>query len=173
MSDRADGGAAADREGGARLVPEEAERLLDIGFVAGQLYHLRQTVVARAQSGGAGPQTVESVLLIASELAVNAIRHGGGRGRLRLWRTADSIYCQVADSGPGIADPESAIADPDLTGPGGKRGLWIVRMVADDLEIVSGPTGATVTTQVRLRSPGDRTHTGGGLRTTPMAESRT
>ncbi|NUR70925.1 MAG: ATP-binding protein [Hamadaea sp.] len=174
MSDRADGGSPADREAGARLVPEQADRLLDIGFVAGQLYQVRQTVVAHAQSGGAGPTTVEAVLLIASELAVNAIRHGGGRGQLRLWRTSDAVYCQVEDAGPGIAEPESAGADPsaeDEGGQPGRRGLWIVRMVADEFAIETSSAGTTVTTRVRLRGPGDRQHGRGGLRT-PVFDSR-
>ncbi|MCP2329020.1 anti-sigma regulatory factor (Ser/Thr protein kinase) [Hamadaea flava] len=178
MSDQADGGSTADRVAGARLVPEQAESLLDIGFAAGQLYQVRQTVVAHAQSGGAGPTTVEAVLLIASELAVNAIRHGGGRGRLRLWRTNDAVYCQVEDAGPGIAEPESAGADPSVaadsaeTGQAGRRGLWIVRMVADDVDIETGPAGTTVTTRVRLRGPGDRNHGRGGLRTSVFDDSR-
>jgi len=168
MSDPADGGSTADRDGGDQLVPQEAEGLLDIGFGRGQLYQVRQTVVAHAQSGGAGPATVEAVLLVASELAVNVIRHGGGRGRLRLWRTADAFYCEVADDGPGMADPSSAGLGPDDAGHDashGKRGLWIVRMVADELSISTGATGTTVTTRVRLRGPGDRSHARGRLRT--------
>ncbi|NUR51595.1 MAG: ATP-binding protein [Hamadaea sp.] len=175
MSDRADGGSTADREAGARLVPEQAESLLDTGFSAGQLYQVRQTVVAHAQSGGAGPTTVEAILLIASELAVNVIRHGGGRGRLRLWRTGDAVYCQVQDYGPGIAEPETAGADPSAddgeADRPGRRGLWIVRMVADDLDIETGSAGTTVTTRVRLRGPGDRNHGRGGMRTA-MLDSR-
>jgi len=36
------------------------------------------------------------------------ILHGGGEGRLRLSIRSDSLYCQVADYGPGIARSHTA-----------------------------------------------------------------
>jgi anti-sigma regulatory factor (Ser/Thr protein kinase) len=59
---------------------------VDHWFDADGLYTLRAEVAAHASALGAtGPQG-ETLVVVAGELATNAIRHGGGRGRLRLWR---------------------------------------------------------------------------------------
>ena len=41
----------------------------------------------------------------SSELATNAVRHGGGSGRLRLWTDDQVLVCEVSDTGAGITDP--------------------------------------------------------------------
>jgi anti-sigma regulatory factor (Ser/Thr protein kinase) len=81
-------------------------------------------------------------LIVASELATNAIRHGGGTGRLRLWHRDGILFCQVSDHGPGIGDPTTAgTAPPDPAQVDGGRGLWICRHLTADLRIEPGPDG--------------------------------
>src|SRR5690349_8525768 len=58
--------------------------LLDLGFNDDNLYGVRAAVAAHV-SEVADDRTVDTVVLIAHELASNAVRHGGGAGRLRLW----------------------------------------------------------------------------------------
>jgi anti-sigma regulatory factor (Ser/Thr protein kinase) len=83
-------------------------------------------------------------MLIATELATNAIRHGAGTGRLRLWRSDQTVHLQVRDEGPGMAQPESAGRRPaSLSSPGG-RGLWKVRQISDRVDITANH-GTTVT----------------------------
>jgi len=86
----------------------------------------------------------EDVVLVAHELATNVIRHGGGFGRLRVWRESGRIVCRVSDSGPGmpalVQEPE--VRQPEARQPGG-RGLWIARRLAD-VRIESGPSGTVV-----------------------------
>jgi two-component sensor histidine kinase len=43
------------------------------------------------------------VVLAVHELAANAIRHGAGAGRLRVWKLVRELCCQVDD---GEAPPE-------------------------------------------------------------------
>jgi anti-sigma regulatory factor (Ser/Thr protein kinase) len=38
-------------------------------------------------------------MLAVHELAANAVRHGAGRGRLRMWSQEGALCCQVRDGG--------------------------------------------------------------------------
>ena len=78
---------------------------LDTPFDRDGLYAMRAAVGAHATHLGATPGQVDALLIVCSELASNAVRHGGGSGRLRLWREGALIHCQVSDHGSGIADP--------------------------------------------------------------------
>jgi anti-sigma regulatory factor (Ser/Thr protein kinase) len=122
--------------------------VLDVTFGAADLTRLRSAVAAYAAELGGGAK-VDDVVLIAHELASNAVRHGGGSGRLRLWRDDYRLLCRVSDSGPGLADAAGAGAElPSVRVPGG-RGLWIARRLAA-VRIDSGPTGAIITAAVPL-----------------------
>src|SRR2546429_9741611 len=59
---------------------------LEQRFDRDSLYALRAAVAAHAAHMGAPPDRVSHLVIVASELASNAVRHGGGKGRLRLWR---------------------------------------------------------------------------------------
>jgi anti-sigma regulatory factor (Ser/Thr protein kinase) len=123
---------------------------LDQRFDRDSLYALRSAVAAHASSLGAPSERVSHLVIIASELASNAIQHGGGQGRLRLWQTNGMLHCEVSDAGPGIADPQGAggVA-PSAFAPNG-RGLWIVRRLTAGMKIESSERGATVLATVAL-----------------------
>ena len=81
-----------------------------------------------------------------SEVARNAVRHGGG-GRIEFAleeeggrNTALSIV--IADTGPGIADFEAAISGSTPTGEP-KLGLVTARRLMDGFEIASAPQRGT------------------------------
>ena len=122
--------------------------VLDQTFDASNLLPLRSAVAAYAAELGAGAR-VDDLVLIAHELASNAVRHGGGGGRLRLWRDDYRVICRVSDDGRGIASAGDAGAE--LPGPRseGGRGLWIARRLAA-VRIDSGPRGTTITAAVLL-----------------------
>jgi anti-sigma regulatory factor (Ser/Thr protein kinase) len=136
----------ANAPGRATGVPEVVA--VDQPFSADDLYSLRAAVVAHAGSLGAPPVQVERLLIVASELATNAIRHGGG-GRLRLWRQHTRLHLQVSDDGPGLADHTVGSKPPAPMAAGG-RGMWICRQLADDLHITNGPLGTTITATLDL-----------------------
>ena len=69
-------------------------------FGIDDLIRLRSAVAAYAAELGAGGKG-EDVVLIAHELASNAVRHGGGAGRLRLWRDDYRLLCRVSRHRPG------------------------------------------------------------------------
>jgi anti-sigma regulatory factor (Ser/Thr protein kinase) len=126
---------------------------LDQRFDSGGLFSLRAAVSAHASDLGLAADQVGDIVMIAHELASNVIRHGGTSGRLRLWRSNDSVLCQVSDTGPGLADPSAAGRAPAPLSALDGRGLWIVRQLSDRLDIDSGPDGATLTVTIAIANP--------------------
>jgi anti-sigma regulatory factor (Ser/Thr protein kinase) len=123
---------------------------LAIGFTADGLYALRAALAAHGLRLGLDGARLGRLLVVATELVTNVIRHCDGHGHIRLWRTGENVYCEVTDTGPGIADPERAGREPvPLTGDGG-RGLWIVRQLTDECTIVRRDPGTTVTVMLSL-----------------------
>lgn len=122
--------------------------LLELEFAGLALYVLRQAVQAHAAAAGMGGARARDVVLAVNELASNAVRHGAGRGRLRMWIQDGALCCQVEDAGraprggrPGAGDEAGAAGWPYAHG----HGLWLVRLLADQMSVVSGPGGTCVT----------------------------
>ena len=124
---------------------------LDQLFDADGLYSLRAAVAAHAADLGADEELVEELVLVANELASNAIRHGGGTGRLRLWRDGELMHCEVSDTGPGLDGEELGRERVPITAHGG-RGLWVVRQMSQQVDVRMGLAGATVTAALLVRS---------------------
>jgi anti-sigma regulatory factor (Ser/Thr protein kinase) len=82
------------------------------------------------------PQRVEDLVLAVAEAAANSIRHGGGRGILRIWRDAGAVICELRDRGR-ITDPLAGRRAPSSAQLGG-RGLWIANAVCDLVQIREG-----------------------------------
>jgi anti-sigma regulatory factor (Ser/Thr protein kinase) len=125
-------------------VPDGMEQRFD----STNLVSLRSAVAAHGGALGLGDRRVNDLVLVAHELATNAVRHGGGAGWLRLWRADGSVYCEVADAGSGFlfGRPDRR---PDVTANGG-RGLWLVARLADDLRVDSGTAGTVACVEMRL-----------------------
>ena len=69
--------------------------------------------------------TTETALLLVSELATNAIRHGAPPVRMSLRLERDRLRVEVTDRSPAL--PELSHPGPDQTGG---RGLQIVQQLA-------------------------------------------
>jgi anti-sigma regulatory factor (Ser/Thr protein kinase) len=129
---------------------------LDQTFHADNFFALRNAVAAHGASLGLPSARVSDLVLLAHELATNCVRHGGATaavpGRLRLWASADppAVVCEVTDDGPGLTDPDRAGRNPVAPSAGDGRGLWIVRQIADLVEIVAGPSGTRITATLLL-----------------------
>jgi anti-sigma regulatory factor (Ser/Thr protein kinase) len=131
--------------------------MLDQAFDSDSLYALRAAVAANASQAGLPQPRVGDLVIAAHELAANAIRHGAGRGRLRLWPAGQSLYCEVTDDGPAQAMgtgkqgdyPESRDAGPWPIQHG--RGLWVIHQVADEVSLHSGRGGTVATIAFSLR----------------------
>jgi anti-sigma regulatory factor (Ser/Thr protein kinase) len=120
--------------------------VLDQPFDEHDLPALRRAVAAHADRTALPDRRVTDLVLIASELAANAVRHGGGKGRLRLRVRTDTLELEVSDRGPGMPHPHPLPRrrpEPTLTGG---RGLWLVLTYADHLTIAERSGGGTVVT---------------------------
>ena len=76
------------------------------------------------------------LLLVASELCSNAVRHASGKpGALavRAWADSDAVVVEVEDDGAGM-ELSTRAEDPDLEAETG-RGLYVVRALTDDLTV--------------------------------------
>lgn len=121
---------------------------LELAFDSGTLSVLRAQVHIRACRAALPGDQAADVVLAVHELAANAISHGGGTGRLRVWDLAGALRCQVEDGDPPVSeDPALMSWLPDLAG----HGLWVVRRVADQMQIASGPRGTRVTVTFNAR----------------------
>lgn len=83
---------------------------------------------------------VEDVVLAVHELAANAVYHGGGAGRLRIWNLAGALYCQIDDGDLSKGSPAAMNSLPCEHG----HGLWVVQQLADEMQALSGPGGTSV-----------------------------
>ena len=143
--------------GVGRAAPASAQALLlDQEFDSGTLYALRAAVQAHAGQAGLSEDRVGEVVLAIHELAANAIAHGAGHGRLRMWERAGALSCEIVDAGPvgaGRLTGPSEAADPWPAADG--HGLWLVRQVADQLDLRSGPRGTQAVVTFALPQPED------------------
>jgi anti-anti-sigma factor len=142
--------------------------ILDQAFDADSLYSLRAAVAAHATQAGLSPGRADDLVIAVHELAANAVRHGAGQGRLRIWRSDQALRCEISDDGvQQAAGGDGHLDKPDAaqwrTEPG--HGLSLVRQVADQASLSSGPSGTLATISFALAAPGppfrlDRSHQG-------------
>ena len=138
---------------GSRSEPSPAAHVsYTAAFTGGDVTAVRQRVEELAVEAGLGPQQVTDWVTAVNELLTNAVRHGGGAGRLRLWFDG-WLRCEVSDDGAGFAvdDYLGRAARPRLSASGG-MGLWIVQQMTDALTIDSGPAGTTARVGVAPRA---------------------
>ena len=122
---------------------------VDLVFQEGSLGGLRKHVAREASHAGLlDPQSADAATAV-NEIASNSLRHAGGWGVLRMWRTDDAFVCEVSDDGR-LEDPLVGRIHPDTDGHAG-RGLWIVNQLCDLVQVRSGATGTTV--RMHFRQP--------------------
>jgi anti-sigma regulatory factor (Ser/Thr protein kinase) len=127
------------RRPGVNVTASDGESLtLDQAFDGDSLYALRAAVAAHGSQAGLSEGRTRDLVLAVHELAANAVRHGAGQGRLRLWAAHDAVRCEITDEGaPGEADA----ADPARWQAEPGHGLWLVRRIADSASVQSGASG--------------------------------
>ena len=141
--------------------------ILDTMFDSGTLHVLRADVQVLASRIGFPDHRVEDMVLAIHELAANAVHHGAGAGRLRIWNLAGALHCQVDDGPPAFGGPAApgagdgdgrATETESASSPGAVsswratpgHGLWVVQQVADQLQVTSGAQGTSATVTFNL-----------------------
>ena len=122
-------------------------------------------MAAHAAQAGLSPGRADDLVIAVHELAANAVRHGAGHGRLRVWRADHALLCEISDEGAPLA----ADAAPRPSGESGQsgetrhpaaqwrtepgHGLSLVRQVADQASLISGEDGTLATISFALGPP--------------------
>ena len=130
---------------------------LDQQFDQSTLHIVRETVLAHAAAAGMSDERALDVMLSVHELAANAVRHGGGTGRVQMQVNGGELVCRVSDPGPAVRNGHAPGGKPRGQQPGGTvasappwpyqpgHGLWLVRQAADHISVIRGPAGSQVT----------------------------
>ncbi len=94
---------------------------------------LRSKLSAIAQRLEVNPLKRENMLLVASELVSNNVKHASGRGMVQLWKQPGGVLDLLSlDFGPGIADLPNAEADGFSTSSTLGKGLGAIRRLSDE-----------------------------------------
>src|SRR2546429_281061 len=80
------------------------------------------------------------LLLATTEIANNAMEHGGGIQEVRVRRRPGRIVCEIVDRGDGFDDPAAGYLAPR---EGIGTGLWVARQLTWRIEFFHSPAGFT------------------------------
>jgi anti-sigma regulatory factor (Ser/Thr protein kinase) len=80
------------------------------------------------------------LLLAATEIAKNAMQHGGGIHEVRVGRARGRFVCEIVDRGDGFDDPAAGYLAPR---EGIGAGLWVARQLTWRIEFFHSPAGFT------------------------------
>jgi anti-sigma regulatory factor (Ser/Thr protein kinase) len=129
-------------------LPDPPGEPAELGFELVSLAEVRELVAGHAEAAGLDPARTADLVLAVDEVATNSLRHGGGRGTLRIWRDERALVCEVRDTGR-IEDPMAGRERPALERDGG-RGLWMVNQLCDLFQLRSFPSGVVARLHVYL-----------------------
>jgi anti-sigma regulatory factor (Ser/Thr protein kinase) len=104
-------------------------------YTINDLTTLRELVTRWAASYDLSADRTRDLMLAATEVASNSIRHGGGKGALRIWVEDGALVCEFRDHGV-MRDPMAGRVRPVANQIGG-CGLWFVHQLCDLVEIRS------------------------------------
>ena len=98
-----------------------------VSELPGARAQLRAGLAAVSPATEEAAELDEAVVLAFDEMASNALRHGGGRVRARVQRTAKAWLVEVCDGAP-TRPPEPAVGrDPSLGG----LGLYLIAEMSE------------------------------------------
>jgi anti-sigma regulatory factor (Ser/Thr protein kinase) len=144
------GGAASASYRGDHAVPQFIAPLPEPPADAGiheisrdTLADVRHLMAAECERAGLSRRRTHDLVLAVHEIATNSVRHGGGRGVLRVWFEGGSLICDVRDSGRIARQPLVGRVRPALDQSGG-WGLWLANQLCDLVQLRELPHGSVV-----------------------------
>lgn len=94
---------------------------------------LRSKLSAITQRLGVNELKQENMLIVASELVSNNVKHAGGRGMVQLWQQPGRVLDMLSlDYGPGIDNLACAEEDGYSTASTLGKGLGAIRRLSDE-----------------------------------------
>lgn len=127
--------------------------LVALVFRRADLAPVRRMVAATATQAGLFGTRLQGFVLAVNEVTTNAVLHGGGLGRLRLWRAGQHLVCEVSDSGPGLPEGQGAPDAPPPPEATHGRGLWLTRSLCDRISLHTNRFGTTVRLATSVDAP--------------------
>jgi len=132
----------------AGVLPPRPPGVERFEFERHTLHEVRRRVAAAAERARISSSRASDLVTAASELAANSLLHAGGRGMIGIWRDDDDLVVEVEDAGT-IEEPLVGRLRPPLRQEGG-RGVWIVNLLCDLVQIRSGDVGTTIRLRMSL-----------------------
>jgi anti-sigma regulatory factor (Ser/Thr protein kinase) len=132
----------------AKPLPDPPEDFAWQVFQRATLGALRAFVTHYARATTLNAPATEDLVLAVSEIAANAVVHGGGGGILRIWREDGAVVCDVTSRGR-IDSPLVGRERPVSAQVGG-YGLWLANEVCDLVQIRCYATGSAVRLHKRI-----------------------
>ena len=140
-----------------------------------QIAEARRRAEAAATALGFADEPRARVALVATELATNTMRHGGG-GEILIGSFEDLLGTGVEilaiDKGPGMANFELCLTDGFSTAGSGGNGLGAIKRLSHAFDVYAPPSRGTVAL-ARLRDRPPRRVTGMAAEAAPLASGLT
>jgi anti-sigma regulatory factor (Ser/Thr protein kinase) len=111
----------------------------EIGF-GRDLEEFRERLARELVAAGVTVARVLDMLIAATEIATNAIEHGGGVESVLVGSVDGRFVCEIVDRGDGFDDPTAGYLAPR---EGVGTGLWVARQLAWQIEFFQAPAGFT------------------------------
>jgi anti-sigma regulatory factor (Ser/Thr protein kinase) len=124
-----------------RITPESTPLtgLRPIPF-GGSVEELREQLSRELAADKVSDAQSLDLLLAASEIADNAMQHGGGIREVRVGRAQGRFVCEIVDRGDGFDDPAAGYLAPR---EGIGTGLWVARQLTWRIEFFHSSRGFT------------------------------
>lgn len=122
-----------------------------------QVAEARRVAVATARAQGFGEEDASRVAIVASELATNLLKHGGG-GELLVGshddRTGSGVELLALDKGLGMADVDASSRDGHSTAGSYGNGLGAIKRGSHFSDVYSRPgVGTAVLARLQIGVP--------------------
>ena len=132
-----------------RVLPDPPFPVDALTFGPRDLPAVRAFVARAGAADGLGLERTNDLVLAASEVVTNSVRHGGGEGTVRVWRHGEVVVCEVSDAGRFDRPLAGRVRPtPDQTSG---FGLWLANQVCDLVQIRSFEDGSVVRLHISAR----------------------
>ncbi|TQS05686.1 ATP-binding protein [Microbispora sp. SCL1-1] len=119
-------------------------------FSLADLPDLREFAAAEALRRGMPEDAIGDFLVALNEVATNAVTHGSTKARLGIRSDGTALVVAVHDDGRAWRPEGEPGHDPPPENATSGMGLWVARMLSNELQVTTGPRGTTVTMRFLL-----------------------